>query len=135
MSVRTRGKCITMRTIFTGVGIMFKVMLRYGRGPETQSGTTFKTLDEARAHFNKEIQKAVMMKSNAIYRLYDFDDVIEEKDTSKMDVSQLPRDPDEASSSSQGQGNASRFSPTPLSTSLKPKGATSNWKDEDKDKK
>ena len=108
--------------------------MRYGRGPETLSGE-FKTLDEAKIHFNKEIQKAVMMKSNAIYRIYDFDDVIDEKDTSKMDASQLPREP-EASGSSQGQGNASRFSPSPLSTSLKPKGATSNWKDEkDEDKK
>ncbi len=111
----------------------FKVMQRFGRGPETQCGE-FKTLEEAKTLLNKKIQNDVAMKLNVIYRLYDFDEMIEEKDTSKIDASQLPREP-EAEGSSQGKGSTSGFRPTPLSTSLKAKGLPNSWKDEDENEK
>lgn len=111
----------------------FKVKQRYGRGPETQLGE-FKTVEEARTFLNKKIENDVAMKLNVIYRIYDFDEMIDEQDTSKIDASQLFR-PSETSGSSQGsQGKGATFRPTPLNTSLKPKGMPSNWKDEDEDK-
>ncbi len=95
----------------------------------------FNTEIEATDYTKQELEKDALMKVNAIYRIYHFDeDLIAEWDQAKWQK-EGPAKTSDSSSSSQGSGQ--RFSPSPIQTAPRPPGMpASSWKkdEEDKDK-
>lgn len=112
----------------------FKVTKQYGRGPETSFDARFPNMQAAKAFVDEKILEDAALNVKAIYRIYDFDDVVGEFDASKMDVSQLAPKREESASGSQGKGSTASFRPTPLNTAPRPPGTPQKWmKDEEED--
>lgn len=109
--------------------MFYKVTKKYGQGPETP-GESFKTLDEAVAFAQQSAESDAAMKIQTIYRIYEFDDLLREIDSTKIEIGGKQ---DQAEQSSQGAGQTSGFRPTPLNTAPRPKGAIQPWDKKDKD--
>jgi len=112
---------------------MYKVTAQYS-GSRELPAEQFKDINVAKQYIETKIQENHALKIPVIYRLYEWDDLLQEFDMSKMNLS-------DASSSdaneNRGQGQGSTFSPTPLPTSPRPAGMPhSSFKrsDQDKDK-
>ncbi len=111
--------------------MLFKVTKQYGRGTETIA-ESFSALAKAREFMQHEAKKDVQMKIQTIYRIYEFDEVVDELDTSKMEAESAPKQPEQQGG---GAGKGAGFRPTPLGTAPKPKGSTHYQKDDEEDKK
>lgn len=115
---------------------MIKITLQYAAGGREQPvNRPFKSITEAREFVLESLQNNAGVQS--IYRIYDFDDLLETHDSSS--VKNLPNSSDD-SGAGQGQKSGAVFRPSPLQMAPKPKGIPSNhWaepdEDEDKDKK
>lgn len=91
----------------------------------------FDDIKLAKAFIEKKIADNNLLKVKVIYRLYEWDDLLQEFDPSKMQ----PIESDDTSSS--GQGKGASFRPTPLNTAPRPAGLPHNWlkDDENNDEK
>jgi len=108
----------------------FKVKKQFGRGKETLTAQ-FADQADARLFIQVRLATDAKMKIEAVYKLYEFDDLIEEFDAEKLQSAASKEE-----SGSQGKGSTSGFRPTPFSTSPKPSGMPSKWsssQDEDED--
>lgn len=113
---------------------MFKITQQYGRAPETTLNKKVNNFNEAKAAVDEMLIKDVSMNVQVTYRIYDFDELKGEFDSSKIDISMLQGN-EKQDESSQGKGSTAGFRPSPLSTSPRPPGMPQNWKkDEDEDK-
>jgi hypothetical protein len=112
--------------------MLYHVTKQYGRSPEIKCNS-FKTLAEAKQFVDENIQGEVAMKIEVIYRIKEFDDVIEAFDSTKIS---LHDEPANESSTSTGKNSEAVFRPSPLQSALKPAGMQQNWvKPKDDDKK
>ena len=112
----------------------YNITKQFGTGREIPD-RNFTKLDEAKIYVQQSAESDAAMKINCIYRIYEFDDVVHEVNSAKIDLSSKPAD--SAGSSSAGKGSGATFNPTPFAVSAKPKGAVQHWKndpEEDKDK-
>lgn len=112
--------------------MLFKVTKQYGRGAEIIANS-FQEQAKARKFMLDEAAKDAHMKIQATYRLYEFDEVIEEVDTSKLDA--VPHHKQAEATGGAGAGQQSGFRPTPLATAPKPKGSLHQKSDEEEDGK
>jgi hypothetical protein len=109
---------------------MYKITKKYGaHGHESPvSSPVFKKLDDAIKHVHSLIESDAAMKIHVIYRIYDFDELLKEIDSTKLASPTAPTDQDQSG----GRGAGSRI--TPFSTTARPKGAVLPWQnDDDKD--
>lgn len=114
---------------------MYKVTKQYGRGAEINMGGRFNNLVEAKAFVDKHIMEDALMNVKVIYKIYEFDELLSEYDSSKVNTA-AARTSDEQGS--QGKGSTASFRPTPLNTSPRPPGTPPKWihdADEDKEDK
>lgn len=109
--------------------MLYHVTKQYGRQSEIPCGK-FKTLHEAKSFIDQHIQSDAAMRIQVIYRIKEFDDVIEEFDSTK--IHQTTHDSSPANHAS-GKNSDASFRPAPLQTGLKPKGMESYWKTSSKD--
>lgn len=110
----------------------YKVTKQYGRGLETIA-QRFKNIDEAKRFMLQSAESDAAMKVQCVYRLYDFDDVIDTLDSTKIDLSSKTTDSSDAGS--QGKTSSATFRPSPLQTTPRPPGMpANNWSTDDKDK-
>lgn len=105
----------------------YKVSVQYGQGRENYFTENFNNANLARDFIKEKMAENTLLR-NTIYRLYEFDDLIETFDAEKMETT--PKDNHEA----QGRGQGSGFQPTPFNTSPKPAGMPHNWNKEGPDK-
>jgi hypothetical protein len=117
---------------------MFTVFKCFGRSEAREKD--FTRIEDATNYILAKLQDDITFKINANYRIYEGADMVKEltqQDAPKTSTSSS----DSSSDSSSGSGSASKgskqvFSPTPLSTTLRPPGVPQNWKDvPDDDKK
>lgn len=107
---------------------MYKVTKKYARGPESPVGT-YKTINEAKKVIQEKLADDASHKVEAIYKLYEGFDFMEEFDQSRLVISQSSDD----DSGSSGRGSSQSFNPSPFSTKPQPKGMPQSWvRDEDK---
>lgn len=99
----------------------YKVTKQYGHHREANVGS-FKDPKTAKAFIQEKAQEDNSMGVKAIYRLYEWDDLIEESEASSYAVNEAPT---EDSNQSQGRGAGSR--PTPLSSVPRPAGMPQSW--------
>lgn len=112
--------------------MIYKVTKQFGGGKE-QPTQQFKSLEDAKTFATEGAEADAAMKIQAVYRVYEFDDLLETIDSSKITASSKSGD---TSSSARGQSSGARFSPTPLEMSPRPKGtAPKVWSDDSKDDK
>ncbi len=106
----------------------YKVTKQFGNNREIDSGQ-FKTLSEAKKYLTEQSQADAIMKVKSIYRLYEWDDLIEECHSDRVVVAT-------SSGDSESHGKGSGVKPTPLSTVPRPPGTPQTWpqRDEDEDK-
>ena len=111
--------------------MQYNVTKQFGSNREVPD-KHFTKIDEAKAYVQQSAEHDASMRINTIYRIYEFDDVVYEVNSAKLD----PHKPADSSSSSTGKGSGATFSPTPFAMSAKPKGAVQHWKnDPEEDKK
>lgn len=110
--------------------MQYKVTKQYQRGIE-QLAKTFTGESDARAYIEKHAAENASMKIQVTYRLYDFDDLMAEIDSSKV-TSQSSTSPSAESSGAAGKGSGANFRPTPLPMAPRPSGMPQNWRS-DKD--
>lgn len=111
----------------------YKVTSQYA-GARELPGDQFDDLNKAKEFIQKKMIENAALKLKVIYRLYEWDDLIQEFDPSKMDVSTAGSR--ESDGGSQGKGKGATFSPSPLQSSPRPPGVPpSSFKDDEKDKK
>lgn len=109
----------------------YKVTSQYVGAREIDA-EQFSDLNKAKAFIENKLRENANLKLKVIYRLYEWDDLIQEFDPSKMEE----MTGSSGESGSQGKGQGARFSPTPLQTSPRPPGMPpSSFKDDDDDKK
>lgn len=106
----------------------YRVTKQYARGSEINC-ETFKALSEARFYVEKHVVADAAMKVKVIYRIYEFQDLHSEYDSSESDFS------GEQSQGSQGKSSGASFHPTPLASAPRPPGMPQNWREEDEEKK
>ncbi len=112
---------------------MFAVSKFFGRS-EVRQGT-FTTLQEAKNFIQKEILNDIQTKIPAtLYRISEGADILQEF-TQKDAVLPSASSAADTESSSQQKGGRQVFSPTPLSTTPRPKGIPQNWKNVDEEDK
>lgn len=111
--------------------MIFKVTGQYGTGRENHL-KDYKEEEDARSYIKEELEKAARLKTPAIFRLYDFDDLVAEFDSTKEIISPASQS---ESGASQGQGRATSFKPTPFNVAPTPRGVPHNWVKDDEDKK
>lgn len=110
---------------------MFKISEQYGRGTERFLSQSFRDANTAKSFIQEKLQEQSLMGVAVIYRLYDFDELVQEFDSTKIE--NTTSSSQEATSS--GKGTGANFSPSPLSTKPRPGGMPhSSWRD-DEDKK
>lgn len=107
--------------------MIYNVKKKYGTGSEQQC-QSFSKLDEAKAYAQECAENDAAMRINVIYSIYEFDEVVETIDSSKVTVS---RGSEESSGSGKGQGAS--FRPTPLETAPRPKGTAPRWIHDEED--
>lgn len=115
----------------------FKVTKQYGqRGTETTLPERFEQFSQAKAFVDENLLQDVTLNVQAIYRIYDFDEIQGEYDSTKVDPSTLQTASREEAYGSQGKGSTASFRPTPLNTTPRPPGTPQKWsRDEDEDEK
>jgi hypothetical protein len=116
----------------------YEVKQQFGnRGPEKLMGE-FRTIDEARKFAFDKLKADAIYKINSIYRISQFDEIIEEWTPDKWQKiadQQQSSYLDEQNSSS-GAKSQSSFRPSPLQSSPRPAGVpASSFKDEEDDGK
>lgn len=111
--------------------MLFKVTKQYGRGAEIIAGS-FSALSKAHEFMQHEAKKDAHMKIQALYRIYEFDEVIDELDSMKLDAT--PHHKQQEQQGGAGAGKSSGFRPTPLSVAPKPKGSVHHSKEDDEEK-
>lgn len=112
---------------------MYKVTKQYGRGGHESLVGNYKSVAEAKAYVDSHIVEDVALKVHTYYRIYEFDEVIQTFDSSKIDIAKPASDSQEGGG--KGKGTGATFSPTPFSSSPRPAGMPQNWKEsEDKSK-
>jgi hypothetical protein len=113
--------------------MQFHVTQQYGRGPEQRIGQ-FKLIIEAHKFIKDKLLLDVKMKVNTTYRLYEWDDLIDEQ-TSTSAVWQKMAEEEQSGTSASGPGAGSTFSPTPFPTAPRPPGmpASAFKREDDKD--
>lgn len=115
--------------------MIYKVTKQFVSGAtREQPCGQFKTQEEAKQYANEHARNDANMKIQAVYRVYEFDDVLESIDNRNMKSAEESQD---AMSGSQGMQTGARFSPTPLEMAPRPKGtAPRTWSnpDDEKDK-
>ena len=109
----------------------YQVKKQYQRGSETACGQ-FTKIEAAREFMLKAAKADAELKVSLIYRLYDFDELLEEIDTSKLTTEAAS--PTESAGSA-GKGQSASFRPTPLNMTPRPKGTPPNWLKDEEDKK
>jgi hypothetical protein len=111
----------------------FKVTAQYA-GARELPGEQFNDITAAKTFIEEKMRENAVLKVKVIYRLYEWDDLLQEFDPSKMEA---PESSSSDSSGSQGPGGAgARFRPTPLNVTPRPPGIPPNWiQDEEDDKK
>jgi hypothetical protein len=112
----------------------YKVTKQFGGGRELPS-EQFDLLPKAQSHARSSAAESKRMNVKAIYRIYDFDDLIETIDSDKV---QMAQEVDHAADSGGGKQSGSTFKPTPFNTAPRPTGSPQKWlidPDENKDKK
>jgi hypothetical protein len=109
----------------------YKVTAQYAGARELPGGDQFRHLDAAKAFIVNKLKENAALKIKVIYRLYEWDELLEEFDPAKIDLSALEEDSE--GEGSQGQGKGASFRPSPLNTSPRPAGMPhSSFKDDDK---
>lgn len=114
--------------------MIFKITKQFcAGGSREQPFSQSKTLEAARAAVAENVESDAAMKIQAIYRIYEFDDLMETIDSRDI---QSTNKSAESASGSQGMQSGASFRPSPLQTSPRPKGTMPNsWVDpEDKNK-
>lgn len=110
--------------------MIYKVTKQYGKGSETID-KDFQKRSEAEQHALSAAEADAAMKVKVIYRVYEFDDLLQEIDTEKLTLNEKGSGQSESAS---GKGQAVSFKPTPLSTTPRPKGGPEGWvKDTDEE--
>ncbi len=110
----------------------FKITKQYGQGPATTLSQRFTNVEQATSFVNEQLEADILMGiQNTKYKIYDFDDLVSEHDKTNV-VKAIIKQEDQ---SSQGQGKAASFRPTPLSTTPRPPGTPQNWRNDDEDDK
>lgn len=113
--------------------MIYNVTKKYESGSE-QPCERFEKLDQAKSYALECAEKDASVRVKVIYSIYEFDEVVETVDSTKITIRHDSKESDESSSSSKGQGAA--FRPTPLETSPRPKGTAPRWiHDDDKNDK
>ncbi|EKD70392.1 MAG: hypothetical protein ACD_46C00544G0004 [uncultured bacterium] len=107
---------------------MYKVTKQYGRGSEIFA-QSFSKLADATSFMQLAVEADAAMKVNVIYRLYEFDEVIKEIDSSKMELAAR-----ENSQSGQGKTSGATFKPTPFEMSPRPRSTPPKWLHDEEDK-
>lgn len=110
----------------------YKVTSQYA-GAREIPGEQFDDLNKAKAFIENKMRENAALKLKVIYRLYEWDDLIQEFDPSKMAAPTAGSG--ESGSGSQGQGKGASFRPSPLQSSPRPPGVPpSSFKDDEDDK-
>lgn len=115
--------------------MQYKVTQQYQRGIE-QLAKTFTRESDARAYIQEHATVNASMKIQVTYRLYDFDDLLAEVDSSKLTSASTTSAGSDAPGST-GKGSGANFRPTPLPMAPRPSGMPQNWrsdKDDEDDK-
>lgn len=115
--------------------MIYKVTKQFvAGGTKEQPCGQFKTQPQAQAYVAEHAEKDAGMKIQAIYRIYEFDDLLETIDSRTIQSASKPA---ESAGGSQGMQSGASFRPSPLQTSPRPKGTMPNsWVDpDDKNKK
>lgn len=108
----------------------YKVTSQYPGGREMPS-ESFKDIPSAKAFIEAKMRENINLKIKVIYRLYEWDDLLEEFDSEKAAFNQSTSG---SSDSSGGRGKGASFRPTPLNTTARPPGSPPNWlKDDDEE--
>lgn len=113
----------------------YKVTSQYAGARELPT-EQYDDINKAKAYIENKLRENAALKLKVIYRLYEWDDLLQEFDPSKMDPAKLSSEGSDSDNQSQGQGKGSSFSPSPLPTSPRPPGmpASSFKRDDEKDK-
>lgn len=114
----------------------YKITVQYARDKtELPLKEEFEDLKEAKKFISEKINQEAVLKTKVIYRLYqNYDQLIEEFDSTKIEISSSAKD----SQSSQGKSSKAGFKPTPFNMTPTPPGLPKKWlidEDDDKDKK
>lgn len=114
--------------------MQYKVTQQYQRGSE-QLAKTFVRAEEAWVYIKAQAETQAAMKIQVTYRLYDFDDIIGELDSSTYKP-EAPASGGDSSPGAAGKGNQEVFRPSPLATAPRPSGMPQNWRpaEDEKDK-
>lgn len=113
--------------------MQYKVMMCHGRKSESLCAQ-FKEISDARLFIEHKVAAEAALKTNVIYRLYDFDELISEHDPAS--VQHEGKGQASSQSGSQGHGSGATFRPTPFNMSPRPGGVPHKWnKYEDDDEK
>lgn len=104
--------------------LIYKVTKQFSGGKE-QPCKQFKTLNEAKAHATDSAAQNADMKIKVVYRVYEFDELLETIDSSTI---QTPAS-NAASTASAAGGiqSGATFKPTPFEMSPRPKGTPPKW--------
>ncbi len=100
--------------------MIYKVTKQYGQGLEGPADA-FKTLEEAKAFVQSAAAQDAAMKIKVVYKVYEFDDLLHEVDSSHLVLSVSNQQSED--DSGQGQQSGAHSRPNPLGTTLQPKGA------------
>lgn len=112
--------------------MIYKVTKQFSAGGgKEQPLQQFKSLAEAKSFATENAESDAAMKIQAVYRVYEFDDLLATIDSNTIQ----PKSKSTDASGSQGMGSGARFSPTPLEMSPRPKGTAPRVWSEDKDEK
>lgn len=106
----------------------YRVTIQYGQGRENDL-ERFNKEGDAREFIKNKLAEPSLIK-NVIYRLYEFDEIIEAFDAEQIAAAE----PTESSSAGRGQGSG--FQPNPFANAPRPPGVPHNWnKDKEPDDK
>lgn len=112
--------------------MIYKVTKQFATGAE-QPCRTFKELEEAKVYANDNASANAALKIKVIYRVFEFDDIQYEIDSSKIE---LPQIASENNTTQGGKQTGSTFKPTPFEMAPRPKGTPQKWIiDPEEDKK
>lgn len=104
----------------------YKVTACYPRDSDRPIAN-FADLNDAKLFIENKLGINQGLKVSVIYKIFEFDEKIEEYDPTKLDTS---------SESSTKSTQTSSFKPSPFSTRLEPKGTVKKWwPDDEEDKK
>ncbi len=113
--------------------MIYKVTKQFvAGGNKEQPCGQFKTMPQAQAFVAEHAESDAAMKIQAIYRIYEFDDLLETVDSRTIQSSTASSD---NASDSQGMQSGASFRPSPLEMAPRPKGTPAKVWVEPKDDK